>query len=461
MIDPASRDPATAPAHRLGLACADCVACAYGGDYNPEQWPRGGVARGHRADARGRRQPGQRRHLLLGAARAGREGEYRLRLARPAAGPAARRRHPGRPRHPDGVAARLVLPRLPAGAAGHPRRRAPRARARGQASAPARRTYRAAAGARSPTAAGPPVRRPPGPGLWHVHNEYGAPVSECYCEISGAAFRDWLQARYGDLDALNEAWGTTFWGQRYGDWAEIDAAARSPRPSCNPAQRLDFARFTSDALLASFRRRARHPAPAQPRRPGHHQLHAAHQLPVHRLLGVGARGRRRLQRPLPAGRARRQPRQAGDGRRPHPVAGRRAAVAAHGALHQRGQLAAPQPRQAARRDAPATASRTSPAAPTACCSSSGGRPGSAPRSSTRRCCRTPAPTPGSGARSSRSARTWAGLAEIRGSRVRADVAMVWDWQSWWAQELEWRPWVDLDAPRARRGVLPGAVATGT
>jgi len=33
---------------------------------------------------------------------------------------------------------------------------------------------------------------------------------------------------------------------------------------------------------------------------------------------------------------------------------------------------------------------------------------------------------------------------MRGSRVEADVAMIWDWESWWAQELEWRPSQDLD-----------------
>ncbi|WP_218920370.1 beta-galactosidase [Lentzea guizhouensis] len=27
----------------------------------------------------------------------------------------------------------------------------------------------------------------------------------------------------------------------------------------------------------------------------------------------------------------------------------------------------------------------------------------------------------------------------------ADIAMLWDWQSWWAQRLEWRPSLDLDA----------------
>lgn len=87
--------------------------------------------------------------------------------------------------------------------------------------------------------------------MWHVHNEYGAPISECYSEGSAAAFRTWLQSRYSTLEALNLAWGTTFWGQRYGEWEEIDA----PRVSAgvvNPAQRLDFKRFTSDAMLECF-----------------------------------------------------------------------------------------------------------------------------------------------------------------------------------------------------------------
>jgi len=35
------------------------------------------------------------------------------------------------------------------------------------------------------------------------------------------------------------------------------------------------------------------------------------------------------------------------------------------------------------------------------------------------------------------------LDEVRDSRVVADVAVVWDWESWWALELDWRPSVDL------------------
>ena len=87
--------------------------------------------------------------------------------------------------------------------------------------------------------------------MWHINNEYGCHVSECYCDVSAEHFRGWLEDRYGDLDTLNEAWGTAFWSQQYSEWAEILPPRLAPT-FANPTQQLDFRRFSSDALLECF-----------------------------------------------------------------------------------------------------------------------------------------------------------------------------------------------------------------
>jgi beta-galactosidase len=88
--------------------------------------------------------------------------------------------------------------------------------------------------------------------MWHVHNEYGGLNPRCYCAASGEAFRSWLQARYSDLDELNEAWGTTFWSQRYSAWEQVEPPRTSTTGACSPSRVLDFQRFCSDALLALY-----------------------------------------------------------------------------------------------------------------------------------------------------------------------------------------------------------------
>lgn len=84
--------------------------------------------------------------------------------------------------------------------------------------------------------------------MWHINNEYACHVSECFCEESVAAFRAWLQNRYGTLEALNAAWGTAFWSQQYGAWDEIQAPHTTPT-FINPTQQLDWRRFSSDTIL--------------------------------------------------------------------------------------------------------------------------------------------------------------------------------------------------------------------
>ncbi|WP_371478629.1 beta-galactosidase [Kitasatospora sp. NBC_00315] len=100
--------------------------------------------------------------------------------------------------------------------------------------------------------------------MWHIHNEY---ATVCHCEQSAAAFRVWLRARYGTLDALNHAWGTAFWSQRYGAWEQI-TPPRATQWHHNPGHTLDFRRFWSDEALAAYREQRdavrRHIPPAVP-----------------------------------------------------------------------------------------------------------------------------------------------------------------------------------------------------
>ncbi|MEO3925138.1 beta-galactosidase [Micromonosporaceae bacterium B7E4] len=90
---------------------------------------------------------------------------------------------------------------------------------------------------------------------WHVGNEYGG---ACYCDLCAAGFRDWLRDRYGSLDALNAAWYTTFWSHTFTDWAEIEPPSaltehwRGPNHTAFQGITLDYLRFMSDAMLANF-----------------------------------------------------------------------------------------------------------------------------------------------------------------------------------------------------------------
>ncbi len=91
----------------------------------------------------------------------------------------------------------------------------------------------------------------PGVKLWHVSNELGCHNAHCYCDVSAAAFRVWLAAKYGTIEALNVAWATTFWSQHYTGFEEI-LPPRLTLSISNPAQTLDFDRFSSDELLSYY-----------------------------------------------------------------------------------------------------------------------------------------------------------------------------------------------------------------
>lgn len=83
---------------------------------------------------------------------------------------------------------------------------------------------------------------------WHLHNEYG---TLDHGPHAARAFRAWLRERYGSIEALNAAWTTAFWSQGYTTFDQVEPP-RATQYLHNPAQLIDFRRFSSDEMLAAL-----------------------------------------------------------------------------------------------------------------------------------------------------------------------------------------------------------------
>lgn len=80
--------------------------------------------------------------------------------------------------------------------------------------------------------------------MWHISNEYGG---QCYCELCIRSFQTWLERKYGNLHALNQAWWTGFWSHTFTSFAEVD-----PRDASLDGLRLDFMRFNTWQIADFF-----------------------------------------------------------------------------------------------------------------------------------------------------------------------------------------------------------------
>ena len=89
---------------------------------------------------------------------------------------------------------------------------------------------------------------------WHVGNEYGWNNRLDYSDDALRGFRLWCREKYGSVSRLNEAWGTAVWSQQVANFDQILLPYHMGDDSMvNPAQELDFQRYSSDALLAFYR----------------------------------------------------------------------------------------------------------------------------------------------------------------------------------------------------------------
>ncbi|MGV9498117.1 beta-galactosidase [Streptomyces sp. NPDC003642] len=303
--------------------------------------------------------------------------------------------------------------------------------------------YRAAA-ARITTALAERYGSHPALALWHVHNEYGVPVSACYCDSCAAHFRRWLAAAYGTVDAVNEAWGTAFWGQRYTDFEQINPPRLTPA-TVNPAQALDYKRFADATMRENFRME----------RDILHRLSPGVPVTTNFMTALSqcdsvdywAWGRE-------VDLVTNDHYLITDGRRTHvnlAMAADLTRSVAGGApwllLEHSTSGVNWQPRNPAK--APGQMARNSLA------HVARGSEGAMffqwrqSRRGAEKFHSAMVPHGGTGTRVWREVVELGSfvdaLAEIRGTRTDADVAVLWDWHSWWAQTLDWRPSVDHDA----------------
>ena len=84
---------------------------------------------------------------------------------------------------------------------------------------------------------------------WHVSNEYSG---SCNCDDCLEAFRDWLKAKYKTLDRLNDAWWSSFWAHNISSWSQIESPAPHGEKAVH-AMNLDWRRFITDQTIDFYR----------------------------------------------------------------------------------------------------------------------------------------------------------------------------------------------------------------
>ena len=68
-------------------------------------------------------------------------------------------------------------------------------------------------------------------------------------ENAKTGFQQWCRDRYGDIAALNEAWGNVFWSMEYSSFGAIELPIGAVTET-NPAQQLAYRRYSSDKVIA-------------------------------------------------------------------------------------------------------------------------------------------------------------------------------------------------------------------
>lgn len=93
--------------------------------------------------------------------------------------------------------------------------------------------------------------------MWHIGNEYD---NYCYCDNCKVKFQQWAKAKYKTVDALNKAWYLQFWGHQIYEFDEIEIPDyRSELWDMGGLERtnfqailLDYKRFMNESILSCY-----------------------------------------------------------------------------------------------------------------------------------------------------------------------------------------------------------------
>ncbi|MFI3200228.1 MAG: beta-galactosidase [Eubacteriales bacterium] len=81
--------------------------------------------------------------------------------------------------------------------------------------------------------------------LWHISNEFGG---ECHCELCQEAFREFVKREYKTVEELNQAWCMAFWSHIYTDFNQVVTPSKNGDSSVN-GHNLDYQRFVTHQTI--------------------------------------------------------------------------------------------------------------------------------------------------------------------------------------------------------------------
>jgi beta-galactosidase len=89
----------------------------------------------------------------------------------------------------------------------------------------------------------------PGIAAWQTDNEYDCHnTTLSYSPAAKTGFQAWLQRKYQSPEALNRAWGNVFWSMEISEFSDIELPNLTVTEP-NPSHVMDFRRFASDMVV--------------------------------------------------------------------------------------------------------------------------------------------------------------------------------------------------------------------